>query len=239
MPRKSRITRRKCRMDIGRFWVLDWKKSGRKFFLRSTEQWKCTTDKVVHRFEEIGHFVFKTSVLWVVGLERRIEVTKAFTSVEIQQTQRTLVLHHAVHQVSIHGAVANWCRQFGLTEEEGKNQFLSGHFLTTVPFDEVQFLASLPTNASEKQFAIKHLKLHSGVQQNPFPEVMRRRSLWTPCFSLVEVYNSTWRGRRVGCNCSILSGIHIFSSTFSFPSLWSNFLANTYWTIHWSSNREN
>ena len=53
-----------------------------------------------------------------MGLERRIEVTKAFISVEIQQTHRTLVLHPAVHQFSIHGAVANWCRQFGLTEEE-------------------------------------------------------------------------------------------------------------------------
>ena len=41
----------------------------RKFCLRSTEQWKYTTDKMVHRFEEIGHFVFFLATLvWIFQL---------------------------------------------------------------------------------------------------------------------------------------------------------------------------
>ena len=57
---------------------------------------------------------------------------------------------HSVFQLSIHGAVANWCQQFGVTEEEkGRvNWSVDKSILTSVPPDEVQLLVSPPTKAS-------------------------------------------------------------------------------------------
>ena len=68
---------------------------------------------------------------------------------ETQQTQNTCSkqLIHFVNQLSIYGAVANWCYQFGLTEEEkGRaNFYVDNKMLTSLKTEEVQLSVSLPT----------------------------------------------------------------------------------------------
>ena len=57
---------------------------------------------------------------------------------------------HYVNQLSIHGAVVNWCKQFGLTEEEKGRENLSvdKKMLTRKPPEEIQLLVSPPTMAT-------------------------------------------------------------------------------------------
>ena len=57
---------------------------------------------------------------------------------------------HSVNQLSINGAVANWCEQVGLTEEEkGRdNRSVNKSILTRVPPHEVRLLVSHPTMRS-------------------------------------------------------------------------------------------
>ena len=56
---------------------------------------------------------------------------------------------HSVNQLSVYGAVANWCYQFGLTEEEkGRVAILVDNKIwTMVEPEEVELLASPPTHA--------------------------------------------------------------------------------------------
>ena len=56
---------------------------------------------------------------------------------------------HSVIQLSIYGAVANWCKQFGLTEDEKGREISSvdKRMLTIIPPEEVQLLVYLPTMA--------------------------------------------------------------------------------------------
>ena len=55
----------------------------------------------------------------------------------------------SVDQLSIHEAVANWCQQFGLTEEEkGRdNVSMDNKMLTSVQLGAVQLLVFPPTIA--------------------------------------------------------------------------------------------
>ena len=57
---------------------------------------------------------------------------------------------YSVNRLSIYVAVANWCQQFGLTEEEkGRvNLSVDNKILTCVPPEEVQLLVSPLTKAS-------------------------------------------------------------------------------------------
>ena len=73
------------------------------------------------------------------------------------------------HLSIIYGAVADWCQQFGLAEEEKGRVHLSVEksILTSVPLDEVQLLVSPPTKPSGNSFTRKHFESRSNVQQNP------------------------------------------------------------------------
>ena len=54
---------------------------------------------------------------------------------------------HSVNQLTVYGAVANWCYQFALTEEE-KGQvgiIVENKMLSMVEPDEVEMLVSPPT----------------------------------------------------------------------------------------------
>ena len=57
------------------------------------------------------------------GILKRKRVEKRYISMDIQQTQNSC----SVIQLSIFGALANWCHKFGLTEEEkGRANFICG-----------------------------------------------------------------------------------------------------------------
>ena len=78
-----------------------------------------TANKMVQRFEETCHPVFKS----ISALSRGILKHKKGKSTihfngDSTNTELLFQTIHSVNQLSIHGAVANWCHQFGLTEEE-------------------------------------------------------------------------------------------------------------------------
>ena len=81
-------------------------------------QGNCTADKVVQRFKEIGHLVFKS----ISALGRGIlKQEKGKTSIHFNGDffeHRTLVPNNAFYKSAHDGAEANWCYQFGSTEEE-------------------------------------------------------------------------------------------------------------------------
>ena len=65
---------------------------------------------------------------------------------------------HSVNQLSVYGAVANWCYQFGLTEEEKGR--VCGHFSTMVEPEAVELLVSHPTQASRNRMQGGALSFH-------------------------------------------------------------------------------
>ena len=70
-------------------------------------------------------------------------------------TELLFQTNHSVNQLSIYGAVSNWCEQFGLTENEmgqekrlGKGESVTRGVLTSVKSQEVNLLTSSPRSAS-------------------------------------------------------------------------------------------
>ena len=73
---------------------------------------------------------------------------------------------HSVNQLSIHGAVANWCEQFGLTEEEkGRENLRSVNksILTKCDVKRSTTFGISSENGIWKQFARTHFELLSIV----------------------------------------------------------------------------
>ena len=112
-------------------------------------EWDSTADNMVQQFKETGHLVFKG----ISGLSRGILKQKEGQStIHFNGATNTELLFqtiHSVNQLSIYGAVANWCHQFGLTEEgKGRAYFsVDNKMLTSLQPKEVQLLVSLPTMA--------------------------------------------------------------------------------------------
>ena len=68
-------------------------------------------------------------------------------NIDSMNTELLFQTIHFVNQLTIYGAVANWCHQFGLTEEEkGRANFsVDDKTLTSLQREEVQLLVSLTT----------------------------------------------------------------------------------------------
>ena len=68
---------------------------------------------------------------------------------------------HSVNQLSVYGAVANWCYRFGSTEEEkGRASILvDNKILTKLKPEEVQLLVSPPTRATGNRMPEKSPEL--------------------------------------------------------------------------------
>ena len=81
-------------------------------------QWNCTANKMVQRFKETGHLVCKsTSALSRGILQQRKGRCTIYFNEDFLNTRVLFQTVHCVNQLSVFGAVANWCYQFGLTEK--------------------------------------------------------------------------------------------------------------------------
>ena len=81
--------------------------------------WDSTANKMVQQFKETGHLAFES----ISALSRGIlKLKKGKSTIHFNghsmNTELLFQTIHSVNQLSIYGAVANWCHQFGLTEEE-------------------------------------------------------------------------------------------------------------------------
>ena len=70
-------------------------------------------------------------------------------------TELLVRIFHFLNQLSIHGAVSNWCKQFGLTEEERelerpltRKESVTKVVMSSVNSQEVKLLVSSPRPAS-------------------------------------------------------------------------------------------
>ena len=115
-------------------------------------EWNCTANKMVQRFTETGHPVFKSSsALSRAILKQKKGETCIHFSGDPTNTELLFQTIHSVHELSVHGAEANWCHQLDLTEEEkGRDNFLlvNNNVLAHVRPEEVQLLVSRRTTAS-------------------------------------------------------------------------------------------
>ena len=105
---------------------------------------------MAHRFKETGHPVFKSiSALSRGTLKQMKGKSTTHFNGDSMNTELLLQTIHSVNQRSNYEAVANWCRQFDLTEEEkGRtNVSVDNRMLTSLQLEEVQLLVSLPTKA--------------------------------------------------------------------------------------------
>ena len=79
---------------------------------------------MVQRFKETGHLVFKsTSALSRGILKQRKGRCTIHINGDLKNTELLFQTVHSVNQLSVYGAVANWCYQFGLTEKENEKKW--------------------------------------------------------------------------------------------------------------------
>ena len=113
-------------------------------------QWNCTAANMVQRCKETGHLVFKS----ISSLSRGIlKQKKGKTSIHFNgdsmNTELLFQTFESVNQRSVHGAVTDWCYQFGSTEEEKgwASTSVDNKILTKLKPQEEQLLVSPPIRA--------------------------------------------------------------------------------------------
>ena len=82
-------------------------------------EWDSAANKMVQRFRETGLLVFKSiSALSRGSLKQKKGKNTVHFNGDSTNTELLFQTIHSVNQLSIYGAVANWCHQFGLTEKK-------------------------------------------------------------------------------------------------------------------------
>ena len=105
-------------LDVSGSWIgreVVW-----EIFLFSLKgEWDSIANKMVQRFKATGDPVFKSISALSRGIQKK-KKGRGTTHFNGDTTNIELLFQtiHSVNQLSIHGAVANWCQQLGLTEEE-------------------------------------------------------------------------------------------------------------------------
>ena len=120
--------------------------------LPETPEGKCdsTATQMVERFKDTGHPVFKSiSALSRGILKKNSDRDTIHCNADASNTDLLFRIIHVVDQLSMYGAVSNWCEQVGLTEDEkgqekpsGKKESVTKGVLTSVKSQEVNLLVS-------------------------------------------------------------------------------------------------
>ena len=140
---------------------------------------------MVERFKDTGHPLFKSiSALSRELLKKKNRDTIHFNA-DASNTDLWFRIIHSANQLSIYGAVSNWCEQFGLTEEGkgqvnplGKKESVTKGVLRSVK----NLLVSSPRLASGSSLWENISSIHTG---------MRRRNFRASGFSWYELQNQT------------------------------------------------
>ena len=104
-------------LDVPRSWKwkdVVWKKAKSP----PERKWDSVASQMVQRFKETVHPVFTSASALSRGILR------VLTGKETTHFNADAPTIHSVNLLSIHGAVSNWCEQFGLTtDEKGQEKF--------------------------------------------------------------------------------------------------------------------
>ena len=117
------------------------------------------------------------SVLCVVEFWTRRMAETPYTSTRMLRTQLLFQIFHSVNQLSIHGALTNWCEQFGLTEEEKGQEKLKESMtkdVLTCVWNHQKYNFWYPSKTSIwKQLARKHSWLRIAGRYNSIHKGLR------------------------------------------------------------------
>ena len=226
MPKKSRITPWSSYQNVGRFWVQDHKKSGMAMSTIKKGQWNCTANKMTQRFKETGHPIFKSTSALSRGL--------------LKHKKGLFQTVYSVNQLSVYGAVANWCYQFGSTEDEkGRaSTAVDNKILTKLKTEEIQLLVS-SEKSNWKQDARKSPELRRNDQSDTSDTIMWKDFLPISCGRREAVENSTKCRRRMEKIYSSVSRILEFSILSENQSIVGYSRRHHYWTSFRSSRCQN
>ena len=102
---------------------------------------------MVERFQDTGHPSKSISVLSRGILKKKNGSDTIHFKANASNTQLLFQIICSVNRLSIHGAVSNWCEQFGLTKEEKGQEKLKESLtecvLTCVKSQEVTLFGTL------------------------------------------------------------------------------------------------
>ena len=154
---------------------------------------------MVERFKDTGHPVFKSVSALSRGILKKTEWPRHHTlQWDASNTELLFRIIHSVNQLSIHGAVSNWCEQFGLTEAEkeqerplGRKEPVTRGVLSSVNSQEVKISVSFFKTCIWKQFAEKHSGLRMTVRDNSINKGMRRHNFRASGCIWYELRNQT------------------------------------------------
>ena len=120
-------------------------------------EWDSRANEMVQQFTETGPLGFKSINVLSRGIlkQRKGESTIHFNG-DSTNTELSLETIHSVNQLSVYGAVANWCHQLGLTEEEKGRANFSVHNMSL--FLVHFFFISLHVNTALILLSIRSLE---------------------------------------------------------------------------------
>ena len=227
--------------DIGRFWFQGRKRNGMAIPTIKKGQWNCTANKLVQQFKETGHLIFKSTSALSRGIlkQKKGRCTIHFNGDSVN-TELLFQTVHSVNQLSVYGAVANWCHKFALTEEEkGQVGIICG--LNFWPWwnQKKWNCWYLLRPGTWKQDAKRRIELPNTGKGDRAYTTMWISLPPTSCGRREKEQTSTrWR-RRMGRNYSIVPRIYEFSILCGNQSFGSNSRRHNNWTGSGSSCCQN
>ena len=132
--------------------------------------------------QRYGHAVFKSISALTRGIlkEKNGRDNTNFNA-DASITELLFGIIHSANQLSVHGAVTNWCEQFGFTEgektQEKQKESVTKGVLTSVESQELKLLVSSKTGIW-KQFARKNQDFESLTETIRFTRVCEFASFW-------------------------------------------------------------
>ena len=153
----------------------------------SEGMWNSTAIQMVERFKDTGHPVFKsTSALSRGILKRKNNNDTLHFNADASNTELLFRIIHSVNQLSIYGAVSNWCEQFGWTDEE-KGQEKQRESVIT----RSESFCIFSKTSIWKQFTEKHSGLRISVRDNSIHKGLRSRNFRASGCIWCELQNQT------------------------------------------------
>ena len=155
-----------------------------------------TANQMVERIKDTSHPVFKSiSALSRGILQKKNDRDTIQFNADASNTELLFRNIHSVNQLSIFGRVANWCEQFGLTEEErelarplARTESVTKGVLSSVNSQEVKLLVSSP-NLHLETFCEK--TFGTSVRDNLIHKGLRRRIVRAPGIGWYGLQNQT------------------------------------------------
>ena len=172
--------------------------------------------------------------------QRRGKCSINFNGDFFKSTELLSQIVHYVRQLRVHGAVANWCYQFGLTEGERTSRYPRGQQNFDCGWTTRSEIVGFPSDSSTwKQGARKRIELQNTGKEDTANTTWRESLLLTSCDCRELLQNSTTCWRRVVRNYSFVPIIFEFSILSENQTIVSSSRRHHHWTSFGSSRCEN